>query len=385
MASWLKSGTTLLMAVGVLMLCCERASADDADCAQQQQNGLKVSKASIIVPQQGQRCYGVEEEQNPITQKFFKAIGKGTDTETLVVAVQRLATDVEADKDLVASVREQFAKSARQTAVAMSSGIAVGEAQTATAVWKLNNGQVKAVPGLDLIKLLDTDCPTIESAASPACQGAIERAKSWLRARQLVEVALTRYSAPAFAELSQRSKVRLAMWHAYRDDGLPQYPWEWLLNSARLDRADKSANGRLRDTDDQPIGPMKTPTDQLVLLHPGVGLEYRGRSDQASTTGSATTPIVYLELIGRYRWSSDESTGAMLGGSGVSLVATYADRSGDTDVGYGILFHTRRTKAYTFGITRSGHATSIIFNADVAEFFKDKLPYSKKVDTKSGE
>jgi hypothetical protein len=92
---------------------------------------------------------------------------------------------------------------------------------------------------------------------------------------------------------------------------------------------------------------------------------------------------VYLEIVGRNRWSWNETTGAMIGGSGVSVVATYADRNHDTKVGYGLLFHSRLTKNYTLGITRSGGTTSVVFNADLAEFFKDKMDYWKGVEEKS--
>lgn len=111
-----------------------------------------------------------------------------------------------------------------------------------------------------------------------------------------------------------------------------------------------------------------------------MGLEYRDRPDSSTADDeSKTAPIVYLEIFGRNRWSWNEKTGEMIGGSGVSLVATYADRDDDTEVGYGLLFHSRRSKAYTPGVTRSGDATNIIFNADLAEFFKERMGYWKSV------
>jgi hypothetical protein len=70
----------------------------------------------------------------------------------------------------------------------------------------------------------------------------------------------------------------------------------------------------------------------------------------------------------------------MIGGSGVSLITTYADRDNDTQVGYGLLFHSRFTKSYKLGITRSGDTTNLIFNIDLADFFKDKLSYWKDVE-----
>jgi hypothetical protein len=49
------------------------------------------------------------------------------------------------------------------------------------------------------------------------------------------------------------------------------------------------------------------------------------------------------------------------------------------------MFHSRFSRTYTFGITRSGDSTNIVFNVDVAEFFKDKLSYWKGVETKAAQ
>jgi hypothetical protein len=230
-----------------------------------------------------------------------------------------------------------------------------------------------------VITLLDQDCPRGSDTTAGNCAQAIKTAKSWLRATQLANTALSRYAQSFLEAQLARSTARLAMWHSYRDEALPQFQWEWLLNSYRLNKADKDLKkGRPRDSNGQPMGPMNVPTDQIIFLHPGVGLEHRDNPDKQTTAAeseSKTQPILYLELIGRNRWSWNENTGQMIGGNGISLVATYADRGDDTKVGYGIMFHSRRTKAYTLGITRSGDATNIIFNADLAEFFKDKLSF----------
>lgn len=359
------------------------ASADDATCAQREQQGLAGNPASVVIPQLAGGCYGVAEEQHPLTQKIFSLLDQTPARESLALALRTLAMSVKSD-DVYGEDRApriSFADSAEDAAVGIGFGALAGESGTSPVAWQFDQGKAPAVEGLDVIAILSARCPDTQSSTSDACQSAIATVKAWLRAVQLAETALSRYAAPALEELQQLSAARLAMWHAYRDEALPQYPWEWLINSARLNKADQGPSGRLRDGDGQPIGPMNVPTDQLIVLHPGVGLEYRSEPDEiAAASESKTKPIVYLELIGRYRWGWDESTGRMRGGAGVSLVATYADRDEDTEVGYGLLFHTRRSKAYTFGVTRSGDATNIIFNADFAEFFKDKLSYWKGVE-----
>jgi hypothetical protein len=394
MVTWAGKTAAFLVAASAMALRATPAAADDAACAMQEQEGRKVLTTSLVIPQLAQTCYGVTEEQHAVTQKFFGMINGKPGGEPLAFALQALAAGVEDDalygeQDL----RRAFAERARGAATGVANSVPPGEAQTSPLDWQVDNGTVDAVPGLDVIAILDASCrpppsplpePPPPPDDSPGCLNAIAAAKAWLRVVQLVEAALTRYAAPTLDELLQRSTTRLAMWHSYRDEGLPQYPWEWLLNSARLNKADKGPGGRPLDEDEQPIGPMRVPTDQIILLHPGVGLEYREHPDEPTATGDSNlSPIIYLEIVGRNRWSWDESTGTMLGGRGISFVATYADREDDTEVGYGVLFHMRRTKGYTLGITRSGDATNIIFNADVAEFFKDKLGYWKKVEAQA--
>jgi hypothetical protein len=374
----------LLVAV-VLLVAATVSRADDAVCAQQEQQGLADNPASVVIPQLAPSCYGTAEEQQPLTQEVRALIDKDPTSERLAIALRTLAARVE-NGDLYGSqaIRNAFARSAEDAADDVARNLPSGQGRTSPEVWHVENGSVRAVPGLSVTGILDNGCPATADPNAKPCQDAINSAKAWLRVAHLADAALSRYAHSAIDELLTRSTNRLAMWHSYRDEALPQFQWEWFLNSWRLNRADKGPNGRARDADNQPIGPMKVPSDQIIFLHPGVGLEYRNRPDKEPAAGvngeSKMAPIIYLELLGRYRWSWDESTGKMIGGGGVSVVATYADRGNDTDVGYGLLFHSRRAKAYTLGITRSGDATNIILNVDLAEFFKDKLSYWKGVE-----
>jgi hypothetical protein len=118
------------------------------------------------------------------------------------------------------------------------------------------------------------------------------------------------------------------------------------------------------------------PTDQIIFLHPGVGVEWR----DAVKSGAKTQAAVYLELVGINRWSWDDDTANMTGGSGVSIVTTYAKRDNATKVGYGLMFHFKSAKPLALAITKSGGDTSIVLNVDLAEFVKDKMGYWKKID-----
>ena len=87
------------------------------------------------------------------------------------------------------------------------------------------------------------------------------------------------------------------MWHAYRDDALPQFSWEYAINSARMKRTGKNPQGF------EPI-----PTSQIIFLHPGASLEWRDA--RKGSTDSRTKPAVYLEVLGINKWRWNEDTGA---------------------------------------------------------------------------
>lgn len=365
----------------LLLLICATARADDAACQKSEAeglaDGLKASEVILQLP----LCYGAQDENHSLTKEIRALVDKTPTPENLSLALKKLASRVQ-DDALYGdqSARDHYAQKARAAASDVEKAVGPGNGATVVPVWQMHDNKTLALPEVDVEKTLDASCPDGANVKADPCLGAINSAKAWLRVFQLTERTLTQYAAPALDALLQRSTTRLAMWHSYRDDALPQFQWEWLLNSWRLNKEDKGPHGRARDKDGQPIGPMNVPTDQWIFLHPGVGLEYRDRPDESSASGeSKTAPIVYLEIFGRNRWSWNEKTGEMIGGSGVSLVATYAARDDDTEVGYGLLFHSRRSKAYTLGITRSGDATNIIFNADLAEFFKEKMAYWSSV------
>src|SRR5262249_11216603 len=156
-------------------------------------------------------------------------------------------------------------------------------------------------------------------------------------------------------------------------EALPQYPWEWVLNSWYIGWQDK----RGRDA----AGPRPPPTSELVFLHPGVGVEWR----DGIKNGSKAQPSVYLEGAGFYRWDWAESTGAMEGAKGISVIASYTQRDKETKVAYGLLFHWRKSsqlRPFSLAVTKASGNTSILLNVDLAEYFKDKLGYFQAAEEK---
>jgi hypothetical protein len=229
-----------------------------------------------------------------------------------------------------------------------------------------------SVPDLKLDERLQLACAPEKPLA--ACRQTMMSTNEWLRFSNLMRRALVLYQKDYTDAVKAYADKRVRMWHAYRDDGLPQFPWEYALNSWVMRRTDQRPR-----VQGNPSGYEAIPTSQLILLHPGAGLEWR--EDQGAIDDENLKPALYLELFGINRWSYEED-GSMRGGSGISLMLSYTNRDGRESTGYGLMFHSRRTKQFSLGIARAGSDTVFMLNVDLAEYFKTYLPYWNDVQGK---
>jgi len=209
----------------------------------------------------------------------------------------------------------------------------------------------------DLAAPLGAKCP--EAAT---CAAGIADLEAMLRGHALVEVALVVARKEELSDIAELFSKRAGMWEAYRTEARPQYPWEWLLNGV-LYRDD-----RPKDAANNPIGPASLPSAQVILLHPGVGLE---RFDIRNTDQSANNPTLYIEWLGYNRLHWDYDAGKLRGGLGVSLVSVYAARQDAKDWSHGIMFWVQNK--YGLAMTRNGEGTSVMVSVDVGELFRDQL------------
>ena len=162
----------------------------------------------------------------------------------------------------------------------------------------------------------------------------------------------------------QRAEV---MWDLYTNEARVQYPWEMVVNGALYQRdineLEAEQGYELALVDRLP------PDRQIILLHPGVGLEY---VDDA-TDGGHPEPAVVMEWLGfntwRYRGSGSDVT--MARPLGVSLVTTLSDRDGGKSVGHGLAFHWNHTM--TTGVTwRSGGEVGLFISIGLADRFSSE-------------
>lgn len=205
------------------------------------------------------------------------------------------------------------------------------------------------------------------------CRAAIEAMVDLVRVANLMQAVHQRADRSLGVNLLayQRAEV---MWDLYTNEARVQYPWEMLLNGyiyqRDINRLEADQGHELALVDRLP------PDRQIILLHPGVGLEY---VDDASD-GGRLEPAVVMEWVGfnswRYRGSGSNVT--MARPLGVSLVTTLSDRNGSKNVGHGLAFHWNHTM--TTGITwRSGGEVGLFISIGLADRFSSEQGRLSKI------
>jgi hypothetical protein len=355
----------------------DRAYADEDNCDLRIMKAVKEVKVPVsqILGQLGQACYGTDTDKNSLTQEVRALISKKPSMPADLAEALALATQSARDNQTryqPEPARQSFIKSSTNAAQRIAAqDDAFGTGSISPEQWTLSGSLGAPLQVAELSELapaVDQACADRESAA---CSQAVQQAQAWIRIIVLTESTLRAYSAAYLAKLQSLSSLRLARWHAYRDDALPQFQWEWLVNSWRLTGKETRA---LDPVSHQPMGPRLPPTNQIILFHPGVGIEWR----DAVANGSKVQSSVYLEVVGINRWSWQEDSANMIGVAGISVVATYANRDNGTRVGYGLMFHLRSVKPVALAVTKSGGDISVVLNVDLAEFVKEKMDYYKQ-------
>lgn len=211
--------------------------------------------------------------------------------------------------------------------------------------WEWRGAVLRGVPAVDASRL-EITCA---QASDAACQEAGETGKIVFRAASLVRQSLQLSMAPVYDKALAATRVRDAKWTRYFDEARLQFPWELWVNGLRYGRVNRKAGGFA-----------EPPRDQIILAHPGVGMEYvRG-----AESGSRLEPALLIELIGynRWRWTQD---GTMENAWGASLVQTYSDRAGLSSARPGIMVHWQNK--YSVAFTRNNGSTGILLSVDLAK------------------
>lgn len=145
--------------------------------------------------------------------------------------------------------------------------------------------------------------------------------------------------------------------------------WDSYFNEARSQTfLELFVNGRLWKGSKSDAGFASAPTGQLILLHPGVSLEYVN----SAPDGDQFKPAVHIEGIG-YNWLHYNDDGTMGRALGFSLGVIYADRASVPDVRPAAFFIWDND--YSIGVTFGGGSTGVLLSGDL-------LALGKKIKTK---
>lgn len=160
-------------------------------------------------------------------------------------------------------------------------------------------------------------------------------------------------------EALKKLKFYSSEWEQYFTKARSQTPWELALNSVWY-----------KDEITSPAFVLP-PQYQVIMLHPNILLEYIGAADE----GNQLKEALAVEWVGINFWNIKLPLG-------VSLMSTYSDRAGVSDVGHGVLFHIYNH--YSLGITNNDGETGVSVSIDLFKLFesnKERIEkYEKYID-----
>jgi hypothetical protein len=211
--------------------------------------------------------------------------------------------------------------------------------------WQWRRTDFTGLPSVSVLPL-NIQC---EQASEEKCTEAAETGKIVFRAAHLVEQTLQFSLTDVYEQALGAARARNAKWDRYFDEGRVQFPWELYANGRRYGAHNKKEGGFA-----------EPPNDQIILLHPGVGMEYVG----GAPSGSRFQAALILELIGYNRWSWTND-GKMQKAFGASLIQTYSDRAGMTSARPGVMVHFGNK--YSVAVTSRDGKTGVLFSVDLAK------------------
>jgi len=214
------------------------------------------------------------------------------------------------------------------------------------------------LPVVDVRKALDADCPSRESAL---CAKTLEQGRELMRQWKLADRMTADVSHGTLFAIKNAVVAKDALWNTYLYDSKPMLPLDFWLTDLATGGWSKS---------DQFLGGFRAPPKtQWFLLHPTLGVEYMSHAED----GEQMKPILFVEVIGANRWNPKErwfKAPVLRHFSGASLVATYADRAGVKDSGYGFLLTF--SNVYSIGAARYGDDTGVFLSIDLSNLIREK-------------
>ena len=145
-------------------------------------------------------------------------------------------------------------------------------------------------------------------------------------------------------------------WTNYLNNTRSQTPLELLINSKLFAHKE--------------LGQFAPPPDrQLIILHPSLVVE---NVDDA-IEGEQTLEAIMVEFFGINWWRRS----AWYRPSGASIIASYSDRPGVDDIGYGVAIHFR--SLYSIGYVNHGGADGVLLSFDLLKLLENKTTVLKQM------
>ncbi len=213
-------------------------------------------------------------------------------------------------------------------------------------LWVYHPAEGKADVGIDVTPELAA-CK--ETGKATECAQGYQRSKQFVRYVTVTKRALDYFSMRDVNALAIHVNMLEKRWEHYFNDARSQFFWELGLNGWLYGATNKGKEGLL-----------SPPDYQVIVLHPGVGLEYVD-----TKPGDRFREAIVLEGIGFNKWTWSDSK--MKLPLGMSFIGVYGDRSSVPQFGYGVLLHYNNN--LSLGVTRRGSETGAILSLDLAKLF----------------
>jgi hypothetical protein len=222
----------------------------------------------------------------------------------------------------------------------------------------VGHNALKEAPS-DLKQALQQDC---QDAGSSRCQSAINSAAALSKLWMTAFLAAQTISDAGLKTLNTKIQQDNEEWQHFFKSGKTMLPLDFVLTDWLEAR-------HYKETPEYADGQVGPPKRQWFLLHPAVAMEHVN----SAPDGQQLKPILQLELVGVNWWRPQDRPFSALpllnALSGISLMTTYADRSGVKDVGGGILFVFNNS--LTVGVSRYGDRTGLSLSTDLLDTLKN--------------
>ena len=217
--------------------------------------------------------------------------------------------------------------------------------------WAYQTSGEVAVSYVELRPMIGNACA---GGLDATCIDAVEVAAKVARTSKAVNEVFTSLYAPYIEASDQFLTLRDKEWKAYLNGASVQFPWELAINGALYREPNQS-------------GFPQPPAEQLVVLHPSVGVE----SIEGADGNRQQAAAILVEVLGyqRWRWSEGEQQQRW----GISATVSLADIDGMDKVGFGALVHTPMRNTAIGVVWRDGDGGSeigITLNLDLAKLLQ---------------